>query len=84
MLREKKISQIANEVYFNLRKSRDIELEDDERKPMPEEYLIFKVIRIMGWDYWTYQRQPDFFIEMCKAFIAAEQKAENDKRNTKK
>ena len=51
---------------------------------MPDEYITFKVIKIMGWDYWTFQRQPDFFIEMCKAFIAAEQRAENERKTRKK
>jgi len=29
----------------------------------------------MGWDYYTFYNQPDFFIDMIYAFVAAEKKA---------
>lgn len=57
-----------------------VELEDDERKPIPEEYVDFKIMRLMGWDWWTLNRQPNFFIEQIRAFIAAEQRAENSRK----
>jgi len=33
-------------------------------------------MREMGWDYFTFHKQPDFFIDMVYAFIAAERKAD--------
>jgi hypothetical protein len=36
----------------------------------------------MGWDYWTFQNQPDWFINMIHAFLFAE-KAAGAKLNNK-
>lgn len=45
---------------------------DDDEISLPEEYLEFKLIRYMGWDWHTYKAQPDLFIHQCLAFMDAE------------
>jgi hypothetical protein len=47
----------------------------DDEISIPDEYIDFCVIREMGWDWWTYEMQPDFFIEQIFAFMSAEKKA---------
>lgn len=68
---------MAERVYLLKREGKQI-LEDDEGSGLPEEYGEFYIMRMMGWDYWTFQRQPKWFIEMCLYFMAAEIKADKD------
>jgi len=44
-------------------------------KGLPDEYSEFCIMREMGWDLKTLNEQPDGFIYMISAFIAAENKA---------
>jgi len=44
-------------------------------KGLPDEYSEFCIMRAMGWDLKTLNKQPDGFIYMISAFIAAENKA---------
>ncbi len=51
------------------------QLEDDEKIGPPDHYADFTIMREMGWDYWTFQKQPDFWVDICGAFIHAERHA---------
>ena len=52
-------------------------LEDDEIR-LPQEYSDFCLMRTMHWDYYTFEKQPDYFIYLCKKYIDAENRA-NDR-----
>lgn len=70
---------MAEKVYLRKRDNR-VSLEDDQEQ-LPEEYSEFMLIREMGWDYYTFLEQPDWFIDMCIAFINAEIMARRDRKN---
>jgi len=42
---------------------------------VPSEYLEFVIQREMGWDYWVYHRQPEWWPEMVAKFMEIESKA---------
>ena len=46
-------------------------LEDDEVS-LPSEYGDYMIMKKMGWDWWTYLKQPDHIIYMISKFISAE------------
>lgn len=69
---------MAATVELYLSNPADRMLEDDEIS-LPEEYDTFCVIRAMGWDWWTYHNQPDFFIKQIRAFLGAEIRAKENR-----
>ncbi len=70
---------MASAIELYLTNPADTFLEDDNIS-LPGEYNDFVIMREMGWDWWVFHRQPDFFIDMVKAFILAEQKAKQNRR----
>lgn len=42
----------------------------------PEKYLLYLVLKEMGWDYGTYLRQPDDLISIIEAVVIGREKAE--------
>lgn len=42
-----------------------------------EEYLRYSICKEMGWDYYTYESQPPFFIEEMLIFKRQEAEKEN-------
>ncbi len=72
---------MADAVYLFLANPPGDGLEDDSGG-VPEEYNEFAIIREMGWDWWTYRRQPAFFIGQVRQFMIAERKAA-EKRSRK-
>lgn len=47
-----------------------------------EEYTRYVICKEMGWDYYTYQAQPPFFIE--EVLLVMNQEAQFNKRESKK
>lgn len=64
---------MAEKLYFFLASPAQ-QLEEGDGG-VPPEYNDFLIMREMGWDYWTFQSQPNFFIEQVRAFLFAENKA---------
>jgi len=73
---------LADQVYLYKLGSNKVHLEDDERK-IPDEYIDFVIMREMGWDYLTYQNQPDDFLDLVLSFINAERMADIEKEKQK-
>jgi len=46
---------------------------------IPEEYSRYVLCRKMGWDYYTYNAQPAFFVEQIADCINAEEKSQKIK-----
>jgi hypothetical protein len=44
---------------------------------MPDEYRMFLTMKVMGWDYYTYLRQPHDLIILIEEFIKLEKNGTN-------
>jgi hypothetical protein len=53
----------------------------DQGEAVPQEYLRFIVCKKMGWDYYTFMQQPDFFVEEVLICMQAENKYREAKNN---
>ena len=74
--------EVPEKTFFRKREEVDIDIYNTDnflnhgRRNPPESYVMYLVMKEMGWDYDTYLKQPDDLIQLIEAIVIGEKEAE--------